>query len=240
VMAFITAADRQGLADRTQSRFFSDGTLPEDAVVDRDTTTAEVLRDARASLPYAFPRLPRLELRAIGEKRYAFAADGLGGRDATGTAGAAGTASLGGAAPTIHAAARRRLLAYQRVPGRVRFFLDDSVYADTARALLPEIGGYGAGLIDHLFRGEIRIEVAAGGQTASIAMAGARGVVRNGEIRLFAEDGSGRRRPLATVAADPNGVSVSIPPGTRRLAAALRGEDDAGELVAASEAIVVR
>ena len=34
VMAFITAADGQGLADRTQRRFFSDGSLPEDAVVD--------------------------------------------------------------------------------------------------------------------------------------------------------------------------------------------------------------
>ena len=36
VMAFITAADAQGLADRTQRRFFSDGSLPEDAVVDRE------------------------------------------------------------------------------------------------------------------------------------------------------------------------------------------------------------
>ena len=38
VMAYITAADRQGLADRTQRRFFSDGTLPEPVVVDRLTT----------------------------------------------------------------------------------------------------------------------------------------------------------------------------------------------------------
>src|SRR5262249_43425839 len=43
VMAYITAADRQGLADRTQRRFFSAGSLPEDAVVDRDTTAVEVM-----------------------------------------------------------------------------------------------------------------------------------------------------------------------------------------------------
>src|SRR6185503_14284179 len=67
LMAFITAADGQGLADRTQRRFFSDGTIPEDAVVERDTTAAEVVRDARASLPYSYPRLPRLELKALGE-----------------------------------------------------------------------------------------------------------------------------------------------------------------------------
>ena len=47
VMAYITAADRQGLADRTQRRFFSQGTLPEDPIVDRETTAVEVMRDAR-------------------------------------------------------------------------------------------------------------------------------------------------------------------------------------------------
>ena len=66
LMAFITAADGQGLADRTQRRFFSEGSLPDDAVVDRGTTPAEVMVDARGSLPYAYPRLPRLELKVHG------------------------------------------------------------------------------------------------------------------------------------------------------------------------------
>jgi hypothetical protein len=203
VMAFITAADGQGLADRTQRRFFSDGSLPEDTIVDRGTTAGEVMVDARGSLPYAYPRLPRLELKLMGGRHYAYTKD------------------------------RRRLLAYERVPGRVRFFLDQAVYADTARVLLPEIAGYGAGLIDHLFRAEIRIESGDGG--AQLSVAGAQGAVRKGEIRVFAEDAAGARRPLATV---QPGARVTIPAGTRRLAAVLRGEDDAGEFVAVGEAPV--
>ena len=205
VASFITAADGEGLADRTQRRFFSDGSLPEDAVVDRGTTAAEVMIDARRSLPYAYPRLPRLELKSMGRRHYAHAPD------------------------------KRRLIAYERVPGRVRFFLDEAVYADTARVLLPEIAGYGAGLIDHLFRAEIHIEVADG--AAQLSLAGAQGDVRKGEIHVFAEDGAGLRRPLATAPAGAT-ARVTIPAGTKRIAAVLRGEDDAGELVAVGEAAI--
>jgi hypothetical protein len=206
VMSYITAADAQGLADRTQRRFFSDGTVPEDGIVDRDTTAADVLRDARESLPYGLPGLPHLDLRTLGERRY------------------------------VRAEGGRRLLAYERVPGRVRFFLDDAVYADSARVLLPEIGAYGAGLVDHLFRAEVRLDVQSGAVTAWVA--GARGAVRGGQVRLYAQDAKGRRRLIGSVApaARAEGaVSVAIPAGTRRLAAVVRGEDDAGPLVAVAE-----
>jgi len=206
VTAFITAADGEGLADRTQRRFFSDGSLPEDAVVDRGTTTAEVMVDARESLPYAYPRLPRLELKAMGRKHYAYTRD------------------------------KRRLLAYERVPGRVRFFLDAAVYADTARVLLPEIAGYGAGLIDHLMRAEIRIE-ATGGE-AQVSLVGVEGAVSKGRIRVFAEDGSGTRRELTNLPAASTAQRVSVPAGTRRVAAVLRGADDAGDFVAVGESPV--
>ena len=206
VMSFITAADGEGLADRTQRRFFSDGSLPDDAVVDRGTTTAEVMVDARRSLPYAYPRLPRLELKVMGSRHYAQASD------------------------------KRRLLAYERVPGRVRFFLDEAVYADTARVLLPEIAGYGAGLINHLFRAEIHIEVADG--AAQLSLTGAQGDVRKGEIRVFSEDGSGLRTALATTVASSTPARFAIPAGAKKIAAVLRGEDDAGELVAVGEAAI--
>ena len=205
VMAFITAADAQGLADRTQRRFFSEGSLPEDAVVDTGATTAEVMSDVRASLPYGLPAVPRLELREIAVRRYALTPD-----------------------------RRRRLFVYERVPGRVRFSMDDAVYGDNARLLLPEIGAYGAGLIDHLFRAEITLEIADGAATASVS--GARGGVRKGDIRVFGEDAGGVRRALGSVAA--TGGSVTIPAGTKRVAAVLRGEDDAGELVAVAERVV--
>jgi hypothetical protein len=207
LMAFITASDGQGLADRTQRRFFSDGSLPEDAIVDRGTTTAEVMVDARGSLPYAYPRLPRLELKTMGRRHYAYTPD------------------------------KRRLLAYERVPGRVRFFMDKAVYADTASALLPEIAGYGAGLINHLFRAEIHIDTGTAG-SALVSVAGARGGVRKGEVRVFAEDASGVRKPLATVQPGEAGVRVTVPGGTKRVAAVLRGEDDAGDLVAVGEAAI--
>jgi len=206
VMAFITAADGQGLADRTQRRFFSDGSLPEDAVVDRGTTTAEVMGDARASLPYAYPRLPHLELKMMGRKQYAYSNE------------------------------KRRLLAYERVPGRVRFFMDQTVYADSARVLLPEIAGYGAGLINHLFRAEVRLEISGG--VVQVSVAGARGGVRKGELRVFVEDAAGQRRPLATVAPSAEPARLTVPAGARKIAAVLRGEDDAGELVAVGEAPV--
>jgi hypothetical protein len=211
VMAFITAADGQGLADRTQRRFFSDGTLPEDAVVD-------VMRDARASLPFAYPRLPRLELKTMGERRYAYAA--APGQPAAGEAQA-------------KAPARRRLLAYQRVPGRVRFFLDRAVYSDTAAVLLPEIAGYGAGLVDHLFRAEMHLAIADG--TATVSVTGVSGHLRKGEVRIYAEDGKGARKLVATAAAGAEPVSASVPSGTRRIGAVLQGEDEAGELVAVAE-----
>lgn len=212
VLAYLTGADAQGLADRTQRRFFSDGTLPDSVVVDRETTGAEVMRDARASLPYGLPAVPHLDLAAMGDVHYAYAPPEPG-------------------APA--GAPRRRLLAYLRVPGRVRFFLDRAVYHDTARALLPEIGAYAAGLVNHLFRAEIRLDIANG--TVAVSVSGARGEVRKGAVRVYADDASGKRRAIGAVTASAKPQSLTIPAGSRRIAAVLRGEDDAGELVAVSE-----
>lgn len=211
VMAYITAADRQGLADRTQRLFFSDGTLPEPVVVDRLTTGAEVMRDARASLPYALPSVPHLDLAAMGDIQYAYASAEQG-------------------APATH---KRRLLAYLRVPGRVRFFLDRAVYHDSARALLPEIGAYAAGLVDHLFRADIHLEVKAG--SVAVSVTGAHGTVRKGEVRLYLEDATGRRSAFASVPASTTAATLTIPAGAHRIAAVLRGEDEAGDLVAVAE-----
>ena len=209
--AFFTAADGQGLADRTQRRFFSAGTLPEDGVVDRDTTSADVVREARASLTYALPTVPRLELRELGLRKYAMAKDGAG-------------------------APPRRLFAYERVPGRVRFFLDSAVHVDAARALLPEVAGYAAGLIDHLLRGEIVLSHEGDRVRAKLPVGAAR--IRGESLRLLAEDATGVRREIGKFSARdgaPDDVSVAIPAGARRVAAVLRGEDAAGVVVAFGE-----
>jgi hypothetical protein len=217
-MAYITAADAQGLADRTQRRFFSDGTVPSDVVVDRQTTPAEVMHDARESLPYGLPGVPRLNLGTMGDVQYAYAP--------------ADPHEPGAGLPPR----RRRLLGYLRVPGRVKFFLDPAVYRDTAQALLPEIGGYAAGLIDHLFRAEIHLEVTGGAATVSVS--GVRGALASGEVRLYADDAAGNRRAFATVPVSETAASVSVPAGARRIAAVLRGADAAGELVSVSESAV--
>ena len=240
VMAFFTAADSQGLADRTQRRFFSDGTLPEDGIVDRDTTPQEIVRSARQSLAFGLPGLPRLELGEMGRKQYVYAVgDERQGRLVLSSTPVTikGAPGHKPAAAAAKAPPMRRMLAYERVPGRVRFFLDRGVYEDTARALLPEIGAFSAGLIDHLLRGEAAIKV--DGATAQVSVSGLRGSLRAGKLRVFAEDKSGARReigswPAAAVAAGQS-ISVSIPGGTRLVAAVLRGQDDAGVLVAGGE-----
>lgn len=214
VRAFFTAPDGQGLADRTQRRFFSEGTVPEDGVIDYDTSEADVQRAARASLSYGLPDVPRLELREVGVRRYVTAPDGPNGTP-------------------------RRVLGYERVPGRVRFFLDGYVYADTARALLPEIAGYAAGLIDHLLRAEITL--GRDGDRIRATVVAPAGHIRGGKLRLFAEDAQGRRTELLGFAADRDGLdgaSVVVPAGTRRVAALLRGQDDAGPVVAFGELVL--
>jgi hypothetical protein len=164
------------------------------------------MKDARESLAYGLPRLPHLELGSVELGQRRYALAGS-----------------------------RRLLAYERVPGRVRFFLDAAVYADTARLVLPEIEAYGAGLVDHLFRVELVPAVNDG--AVVVEARGARGSL-SGRVRVYAEDARGRRTELGAVdlsAGDGGGrVSVAaVPPsGTRRLAAVLSGRDAAGELVA--------
>ena len=56
---------------------------------------------------------------------------------------------------------------------------------------------------------------------------------------MFAEDAAGVRKEIgswpAAAVTGGQAVSVAVPAGTRQLAAVLRGEDDAGVLVAAGE-----
>ena len=86
---------------------------------------------------------------------------------------------------------------------------------------------------NHLFRAEIHLEVAAG--AVAVSVSGARGEVRKGAVRIYADDAVGKRRAVGAVPASTTPASLTIPAGSRRIAAVLRGEDDAGELVAVSE-----
>jgi hypothetical protein len=209
--SFFSAPDGAGLADRTQQRFFSNGTIPDDVAVDAASTPRDVVQAARASLRYPRPTVERLELRKPGPQYMKI--DG------------------------------RRALGYERLPGRVRFFLDDNVYSDSAEALLPEVAAYAAGMIDHLLRGGLTLAFEGGQVTVSLE--GPAGGRAEGTLELLAEDASGKRTPIT--AADAGGrrtfeagrlVQVAVPAGTRRVAAVLRGTDAAGTLVAVGEARV--
>ena len=65
---FFAAADGDGLADRTQRRFFSDGTIPDDVPVDESTTPRDVVDAAQATLQYPAPDVGRLDLRGSGSR----------------------------------------------------------------------------------------------------------------------------------------------------------------------------
>jgi len=208
VRAYFTDGDGQGLADRTQRRFFSQGTLPEDAIVDRDTTARDVLRAARASLTYASPALPRLELGELGRQRHVVVTDDDG--------------------------TKRRQLGYVRVSGRVRFFLDGGVHADAARALLPEIAGYASGLLDHLLRAGLQVK--ATGREVTITLEGAGALTGEARVRVFGDDVVGGRKELTTVALSGGQVTVKVPSDVKRVAAVMRASDAAGPFVAIGEA----
>jgi hypothetical protein len=129
----------------------------------------------------------------------------------------------------------RHALAYVRVPGRVRFFLDETVYADTARAVLPEIAAYTTGLLDHLLRASLQVQ--AGQGKATVTLEGTT-LTGGGKVRVFGDDVLGVRREIGSAALSGQTATVDVPAGIKRVAAVLRGQDAAGAFVAVGEANV--
>ncbi len=197
--SFFAAGDGLGLANRTQRRFFSAGTLPADTAVYRDPEA--VLRDVRESLAFPSPAIAGLVLTPASRTRYL----------------------------TFEG---RRTIAYKVSKGELLFFLDRAVYADSAAWLLPQIGAYVAGFIDHLLRAGLDIKVEQG--AASLALTG---VAEGGPLQVFAENADGVRTEIPGVLPLVPGatVKVQIPAGARKLAAVVRGQDRAGPFVAAAE-----
>jgi len=201
--SFFASTDGKGLANRTQRRFFSEGTMPADVSLEPDTKVDDVVRRARESLAYPSPTVSALVLRPAQRRRY-LAVEG------------------------------HRVLAYENNGTQVRFLLDDAVHADMARALLPEIGGYAAGLLNHLLRGSL--EMTAAGTKVTVGLGS--DVKQGGALRVFAEDSNGRRRELpeaAATLAPGSDLVFDVPAGTKKLAAVLRGRDVGGPFVAAGE-----
>jgi hypothetical protein len=131
-----------------------------------------------------------------------------------------------------------RVLAYQRTGSNIHFFLDKTVYADVAQHWLPEVEGYAAGLVDHLMRAKVSIQIAS--NKATITVDNLSGNIESGTlVRVFAEAADGSRRAIAKAPLVlGQAFSSDIPEGTRKIAVAARGRDGAGPFVAVGEAVV--
>lgn len=206
LLAHFTDADGGGLADRTQRRFFSEGTVPAAVPIDASVTPAEVARSARDSLVYDQPTLLRLELRKGTGRRYVMSEG-------------------------------RRILAYERGIGTVRFGLDDAVHGDAAKVLLPEIAAYGAGLVDSLLR--VRLDLRREGGRVTVKLEGHEAAGEVSRVTVLAEDRQGVRKPLSVAKAGTSqvgaGIEVEAPRGARKVAVAVTGTDRRGPFIAVGE-----
>jgi hypothetical protein len=203
--SYFVAADGNGLAQATQRRFFSPGTVPQDLHCDSNQTPSELASVANGSLRFPEPTVTPLDVRLTGRTRYVTRED-------------------------------VRVLAYQRNGNRLHFFLDQAVQEDLARQWLPQVEAYAAGMLDHLLRAKLQIVAAE--NKAEVTLTGAAAPVAPGAVlHVFSEDEAGVRTELASqaVVGDAS-ASFVCPKGARKVAAYVRGQDGAGDFVAAAEA----
>ena len=128
-----------------------------------------------------------------------------------------------------------KIAAYRRGANKIHFFFDQSVYASVAQACLPQVMGYAAGLADHLLRGKLQIVVS--GDEAALSLSGIAGAPEpEAAIHVLGESETGVRQEIAVAPLrGATSVSVPLPKGTHKIAAYVRGRDNAGLFVAAGE-----
>jgi hypothetical protein len=204
VDSFFAAADGKGLAQLTQARFFSPGTVPRDVRFVPEEQPSELLRLVRQTLSFPAPAPAALELGQAGRARYVVQ-DGM------------------------------RVLAYERNGNKVHFFLDQAVYADCARRWLPVVGGYAAGLVDHLLRVHLAMRAEQG--KVMVTTSGITGKLSTAaSLHVLAEDAAGERKEIGQGPLQPDvAVTFDVPSGTRKVAAYARGRDASGDFVAVGE-----
>ncbi len=203
--AFLTSADGTGLADLTARSWFSPYTLPTAVEAERRTpSNVLATRLARATRRPAPIPPGRLDLmRALR------AAHGARLENDHGTC----------------------VAAYRLEDEQLTWLLDDSCVLEQVAEILPQVGAYGAGFLDYLFRA-----------APTIVLDGAPRVVAGGTdfgpgtVQLFSEDTAGARTavgaPLAVTGARAGAVLThlpALPAGARRFAILYRGVDASGQ-----------
>jgi hypothetical protein len=127
-----------------------------------------------------------------------------------------------------------KIAAYRRVEDRIHFFLDRAVRADIARAWLPEVMAYAAGLANHLLRARLEISVVDG--RLVVRVSGIEAAERGTAVHVLVEDEAGaRQETLGAKLEGTDEVVVPLPKGARKIAAFARGRDGAGDFVATGE-----
>jgi hypothetical protein len=201
--SFFVAADGKGLAQATQARFFSAGTLPPDLVCSGGDGPEEAAKLVNQSLKFPEPKFDAIDLSP--STTHYLVQSGI------------------------------KVAAYRRVGDTIHFFLDQDVYAAVADAWLPMITAYAAGLIDHMLRGKLEVELANG--QATVTLSGINGSPgKETALHLLTED-AGVRRELAVAYLDGrSSLTLSLPTGTHKVAAFASGVDASGRFVATGEA----
>lgn len=205
IEGFFTNPSWNGLADIASVGHFSPGTLPAPVQILESSDPGELRQRINGRLPLTKPSLGPIDLACLRRHE------------------------------RCHVMGKHGPLAAYHVDkeGQLRFFLDDSCHAATARHLLPLAVGYSTGLIDHLLRARIALTEDRGGlrlTNRGVPLKAARAVV-------LAENGKGQRgvvaEPKLSLPAGGKGelarFSPTLPQGTRALYVLVRGTDEHDE-----------
>lgn len=197
---FFTAADGMGLADVANAGFYSSGTVPGEVAIPVSPRPGAVPELVARASHFASPR-PTRELDVTpGGGPYGHVL-----RSATGVC----------------------LANYRVEDDALRFTISDDCAAEQMRALLPEIGSYATGLLEHLFRGALTVVVT--GNAVDISVPSSALQLGAGQLSIIAEDASGRRTPAGTGALRDGSARMPVPAGATRIFVVFRGVDANGE-----------
>jgi hypothetical protein len=202
--AFFTDPDGKGLADLTATSWFSASTLPRPVRLGTGKERDVLPSRLAAALVKPAPALPsRMNLLAAATD------DGATLDDAAGVC-------------------RAR---YRVDKGVLRFSSDDDCLLEQIDAILPQVVGYGAGLLDWLFRGELDATRDPGDAGKVIVVA--RSGLGAGTLEVLTEDARGVRSSAAShsvtaaKAGDPV-ATVAVPGGAAKVVVLFEGVDDTG------------
>jgi len=125
--------------------------------------------------------------------------------------------------------------------GVLRWSTDDDCMLQQVDVTLPRAVGYGAGLIDWLFRGELEVTAEPG--VAGRAIVVSRAALGAGTIEVLAEDARGVRKAIGQPLAVQKGAAgdavatVEVPADALKVYVLFEGADAAGEPLVAVGAL---